>query len=279
MSIGNLKDYGNKGNNFPWQLKMLMGQQCACDALQEIVDNTDTVEPLLAQILAAIQNGTDFEAALVVDANDVTWLEIRIWNGTTFDPPIYFEAGDTVPGTPVAPITYINPNTYLAQIVSNTTGLATEVTLDNIYTELQGGITVDAVDLDIRDLDCATDSVSICAGGTPLTSTAFSPTEQALDVNVLPRYIIVSLENLEVSAADGNLSSFGPNITSISFFSNGTANALVSVNGGASYVNLVPGTTINLDANSPSNAYVGTSFFWDTTTNVGSSLIIIYSYI
>ena len=25
MSIGNLKDYGNKGNNFPWQYKMLVG--------------------------------------------------------------------------------------------------------------------------------------------------------------------------------------------------------------------------------------------------------------
>jgi hypothetical protein len=25
MSIGNTKDYGNKGNNFPWQYKMLLG--------------------------------------------------------------------------------------------------------------------------------------------------------------------------------------------------------------------------------------------------------------
>lgn len=25
MSIGNSKDYGNKGNNFPWQYKMLLG--------------------------------------------------------------------------------------------------------------------------------------------------------------------------------------------------------------------------------------------------------------
>ena len=25
MSIGNLKDYGNKGNNFPFQLKVLQG--------------------------------------------------------------------------------------------------------------------------------------------------------------------------------------------------------------------------------------------------------------
>jgi len=123
MSIGNLKDYGNKGNNFPWQLKMLVGQQCACDALKEIADNTDTVEPLLAQILTAIQNGTDYEAMLVVDNAGVTWLEVRIWNGTTFDPPIYFLAGSNTPGTPTAPITYINPNSYLAQIVSNTSNL------------------------------------------------------------------------------------------------------------------------------------------------------------
>jgi hypothetical protein len=33
MSIGNLKDYGNKGNNFPWQLKMLQGIQGIIDAL------------------------------------------------------------------------------------------------------------------------------------------------------------------------------------------------------------------------------------------------------
>ena len=122
-SIGNLKNSGLQGNNFPWQLKMLLGQQCACDALQEIADSTDNLEPLLAQILAAIQNGTDYEAALVVDNAGVTWLEIRIWNGTSFDPPIYFAAGSNVPGSPVLPITYINPNSYLAQIVSYTSNL------------------------------------------------------------------------------------------------------------------------------------------------------------
>jgi hypothetical protein len=132
MSIGNVKSEGNKGINFPWQLKMLQGQQCACDYLKEIDINTDQLEPLLVQILAAVQQGTDYEAAIVVDANDNTWLEIRVWNGVSFDAPIYFEAGNNTTGTPVAPITYINPNTYLAQIVSNTTGLATEGTLANI---------------------------------------------------------------------------------------------------------------------------------------------------
>jgi len=134
MSVGNLKTYGGKGTNMPWQLKMLYGQECACDNLIDINTNTVNVDSLLNQILAAIQAGTEYEAALVVDANDVTWLEIRIYNaGTgTFDPPVYYLAGTNTPGTPLAPITYINPNTYLAQIVSNTTGLATETTLSNV---------------------------------------------------------------------------------------------------------------------------------------------------
>jgi len=40
MSIGNTKEYGNKGNNFPYQLKSLQGLQCACDQLTEVVTNT-----------------------------------------------------------------------------------------------------------------------------------------------------------------------------------------------------------------------------------------------
>lgn len=33
MSVGDLKDYGNKGNNFPWQLKMLQGFTSMINAL------------------------------------------------------------------------------------------------------------------------------------------------------------------------------------------------------------------------------------------------------
>jgi hypothetical protein len=33
MSIGNTKEYGNKGNNFPFQLKVLKGLQGVIDAL------------------------------------------------------------------------------------------------------------------------------------------------------------------------------------------------------------------------------------------------------
>ena len=125
MSVGNLKTYGGKGTNMPWQLKMLLGQECACDNLTDINTNTSNVDSLLNQILAAIQAGADYEAALVVDANDVTWLEIRLYNPDTgtFDPPVYYLAGTNTPGTPVAPITYINPNSYLAQLVTNTSAV------------------------------------------------------------------------------------------------------------------------------------------------------------
>jgi hypothetical protein len=126
MSVGNLKTYGGKGTNMPWQLKMLYGQECACDNLIDINTNTVNVDSLLNQILAAIQAGTEYEAALVLDAAGVTWLEIRIYNaGTgTFDPPVYYLAGTNTPGIPLAPLTYINPNTYLAQIVGNTSAVS-----------------------------------------------------------------------------------------------------------------------------------------------------------
>jgi hypothetical protein len=42
MSIGNLKDSGNQGSNFPWQLKMLQGLQAIANAtLQVNLDATD----------------------------------------------------------------------------------------------------------------------------------------------------------------------------------------------------------------------------------------------
>ena len=44
MSVGNLKDSGNQGNNFPWQLKMLQG-------LQAIIDGNTTCCDTLTQLL------------------------------------------------------------------------------------------------------------------------------------------------------------------------------------------------------------------------------------
>jgi hypothetical protein len=267
MSIGNLKTEGNKGNNFPWQLKMLIGQQCACDALNEIADNTDTVEPLLTQILAAIQQGTDYEAALVVDANDVTWLEIRVWNGVTFDPPVYYLAGSNTSGIPLAPITYINPNTYLAQIVSNTTGLATETTLgaidSNVSTLVTNttGLSQEATQLLIQALlitiDADTSNLDV-ALSTVATETTLGSVDTKLTSAVrTPNFLRPS----------GSLGTIAAGTFSMSFASVGTGNATV---GG---MILKPGETLNFDAGALNNTLGAVAY--DTLTNVGAELIII----
>jgi hypothetical protein len=59
MSIGDLTTYGNKGNNFPWQLKMLQGLQCICDEVKEINIDTDDLEQLLADLIAELAAGID----------------------------------------------------------------------------------------------------------------------------------------------------------------------------------------------------------------------------
>jgi hypothetical protein len=71
----------------------------------------------------------------------------------------------------------------------------------------------------------------------------------------------------------------GISVLSISFASVGTTNARVSVDGGMIYQNLAPGETLNLDAGGIMNFYNGNNFFWDTSTNAGSSLLIAYNYI
>lgn len=46
MSIGNLKTDGNKGNNFPYQLKSLQGLQCICNSLSKGGDTYDLLEAI-----------------------------------------------------------------------------------------------------------------------------------------------------------------------------------------------------------------------------------------
>ena len=93
-------------------------------------------ENTLTQVLGAVQSQRTFEATLVVDNNNVTWLEIRIWNtGTSsFNAPQYYLAGSNVSGTPAQPLTYINPNTYLSMLISNTMGINLESTQQSLLT-------------------------------------------------------------------------------------------------------------------------------------------------
>jgi hypothetical protein len=127
MSIGNLKTEGNKGNNFPWQLKMLLGQQCACDQLTELVGNTNEVETLLTDILASLQASTEYEAKFVVDTcnGDVVYLEVRVWDTdtSTWGPITYYLPGSDTAVIPTGASTpgclqYADPNAVLTLILT-----------------------------------------------------------------------------------------------------------------------------------------------------------------
>jgi hypothetical protein len=117
MSIGNTKDKGNNyGNNYPYQLANLK-------LLGGITDLSTTANGTLLSILAALQGGQNFIQTLVEDqggtgcpTNCPVYLEVRIWNGTTFDPPIYYDAQGNVV-IPVGPVVYLNPDFHLAQMV------------------------------------------------------------------------------------------------------------------------------------------------------------------
>ena len=126
MSIGDLKTDGLKGNNFPWQLKMLKGQQCACDQLTAINANTDDVEFLLSAILTTLQANTEYEAKFVVDTcnGDTVYLEVRVWNPdtSTWGPITYYLPGSDTPVIPPGAATpgcliYTDPSGVLALIL------------------------------------------------------------------------------------------------------------------------------------------------------------------
>ncbi len=127
MSIGNKKSDGNKSYNTPYQRRMLLGEQLSYDELVSI-------RGALGTLITLIEADQDYEAKLVIDQGGAgeTWLEVRIWNPDTqtWEIPEYARPGDNTfyqlgdPGGPIAPLVYINPNTYLAQIVTNTTGAA-----------------------------------------------------------------------------------------------------------------------------------------------------------
>ncbi|HPQ80062.1 MAG TPA: hypothetical protein PLG47_06380, partial [Candidatus Dojkabacteria bacterium] len=82
-----------------------------------------------------------------------------------------YPPGSNTPGTPTAPVVYINNSSVLATIAVNTTGLATQVTLAALLTELQ-------LKADL------TETQPVSAASLPLPTGAATETTQAAN-NVL----------------------------------------------------------------------------------------------
>lgn len=85
MSIGNLKDSGNQGNNFPYQLRVLQGLQALIDDISTGIDVAIT-SPIGQQPMA--------DSVSVVIASDQAGVErtpnlLRATNAGTIIPQVY----------------------------------------------------------------------------------------------------------------------------------------------------------------------------------------------
>lgn len=273
MSIGNLKDSGNQGNNFPWQLKMLLGQQCACDQLTAINANTDDVEFLLTAILTTLQASTEYEAKFVVDTcdSDKVYLEVRVWNPdtSTWGPITYYLPGSDTPVTPVGEgtpgcLVYTDPSAVLALILGaiqagnvilqdiddNTDGI--ETILTNLFAAYSAGPQACADSL----------SVTLCTEqGTDLanidTSTANIDTKLA-SVTRVPNIIRTT----------GPAGTITPLVYDFSVSNVGSGNGLILGQ------TIKPGETFNFAAGALNNSYAAGTIAYDGT---GTELVIIYN--
>lgn len=189
MSVGNLKDNGNKGNNFPYQLNTLK-------TLGLIAGSTaaGATEATLLQVLAAIQSGQEYEQNLVVDQGGVgcpgncpTYLQIRIWDTVNhvFLPPVYYDASGALV-VPVGPIELVNPQYVLENILTQVTAINTSVDVALSTRASEATLALVKTVLDTIKLDTAnlapvntvpgftSDTASVVAQAVPTGVKAFS---------------------------------------------------------------------------------------------------------
>jgi hypothetical protein len=273
MSIGNLQTDGNKGNNFPWQLKMLLGQQCACDQLTAIAANTDDVEFLLTSILNTLQANTEYEAKFVVDTcnGDTVYLEVRVWNpdDSTWGPITYYVPGSDTPVIPAGAATpgclqYTDPGAILALILAELQGQTTlltdieadttsiDTTLTNILTAYSAGQQACASSLSVTL--CTEQGAELIDQGLTLDSIETNTTGVARTPGLI-----------RPTNVSGNVNTVAANFYSVSVANVGASNGAV-----LSAV-IKPGEILNFSADALNNFF--TSFAYDAT---GTEFIITY---
>lgn len=130
MSIGNLKTDGNKGNNFPWQLRMLKGLQGIYTTLVNIYNviistiNVNIIGPLGQRLC----NESVSTTLCTSQANVVITPGINTINGIK---PMDYYTGAT---GKLLTLSIYNPDTAVSILVSTDSGVT--------YVSIRTGITI-----------------------------------------------------------------------------------------------------------------------------------------
>ena len=245
-SIGNLKNNGLKGNNWPWQYKMLQG-------LQGIID-----------VISSTANGTEYEAELVsIDcppgpvppnphAGTKIYLEVRVWNTISggFTDVSYYLPGDNTayPAADFAGCTI----TYLESgDATEATLQAIETILTNIDANVSTEATLELVRLLLVQIEADTTAIATSTATTATNTTGVARTPgmtRATGAGLLDLVTVV-----------------GSNLYSVSVANVGSTDATVL---GAT---IKPNESLNFNADAVNNFF--TTFTYNPLT---SELLFIY---
>jgi hypothetical protein len=228
-SIGDLRNSGLQGNNFPWQLKMLQG-------LQAIYDEVKLPLTCVEDSISVCADGTP-----LTTSNDggIDSLNVHITN--TIPLEVNLTCDDSV------------------SICSDNTPVGSGNPLPVSVTETKDSIQIYASD--------GGNNVPVLVGQQPCSdSLSVTLCTQQAQVQITPNIQVLS----------GVIGFLPDAVYSISFANVGTVPITLSFDGGTTPVTIPVGVTINMDAGGLGNQYPPSTFAWDTDF-VGASLIITYN--
>lgn len=286
MSIGNLKDSGNQGNNFPWQLKVLQGlQEIAIQTALPLtcVEDSVTICGPAGGLDVNLHDGagtaitsTTIGADTGVDVNIIGGVTLEVNLDAANDQVGIYGYVNGASGSPV-PLNVNATGQVAIQDGGNSitvdaislplpTGAATEVTLGDIKTSVQ------LID------DCVgTDNTAAPAKSFVVAGVTSGGTQQTIEVNASGHVHIAdgggsitvdsnaAVRTPTILRTSAN-SSVAAGAYSVSFASVGTVDSTV---GGAT---LKPGETINFDAGGINNTLGAVVY---DSSAAGAELLII----
>ena len=189
MSIGNLKDSGNQGNNMPWQWQVLKGLQAILDEVAQplaCAEDSVTICSPAAGLNVNVHDGAGTAITSTSDLLGNTGLDVNIIGGVSIE--VNLDALDDQVG--IYGYTDVNDPTSVKAVSVDTNGYVNtnaSVTFPSSFPVTQDPAsnpwTVDASDLDIRDLAFATDKVDV--SGSSVSVSNF-PVTQPVSAASLP---------------------------------------------------------------------------------------------
>jgi hypothetical protein len=225
-------------------------------------------ESTLLQVLSAVDNMRDYEVRLVQDSatpDAVTWLEVRYWDAQsgTLGAPQYYLPGSSIPGSPVLPITYVNNQNVLLQILSELQAINLDT--NGLSQEATQLLVLAAINTIISNTTGLAQEVTLNALLTAFNAEDFA-TETTLQVVETNTTGVARTPGLiRPTNVSGNVNTVAANFYSVSVANVGASNGAV-----LSAV-IKPGEILNFSADALNNFF--TSFAYDAT---GTEFIITY---